>query len=115
MIQNLNERKPGEGIWWKSAKYKRKPDISDFCISGRRTVSKAEKEAWIRALSTTLAGTSSSKTTVKRTVSKAEKEAWEKVMCEALVNAFIEEIRPKLYTYLTEILYKWNEEWNDDK
>jgi hypothetical protein len=110
MLVNQQIRKPCEGIWWRASKYKNnkkyEPDISIPGAPTIRIVSKAEKEAWIRALSTSFSEAVSSKTPVMRTVSKAEKEAWEKVACEALINAFIEEIRPKLYEYLTEIVYK---------
>jgi len=108
MIVNQQIRKPGEGIWWRASKYrsipKYEPDISIPGAPTVRIVSKAEKEAWIRALSTSFSEAVSSKTPVMRTVSKAEKEAWKKVACEALINAFIEEIRPKLYEYLKVIM-----------
>jgi len=108
MIVNQQVRKPGEGIWWRASKYrnipKYEPDISIPGTPTVRIVSKAEKEAWIRALSTSFSEAVSSKTPIIRTVSKAEKEAWEKVACEVLLNAFIEEIRPKLYEYLKVIM-----------
>ena len=108
MIVNQQVRKPCEGIWWRASKYrnipKYEPDISIPGAPTVRIVPKAEKEAWERALSTSLYKATSSKTPVIRTVSKAEKEAWEKVACEALINAFIEEIRPKLYEYLKVIM-----------
>jgi len=114
MIVNQKARKPCEGIWWKTSKYKNdqedEPDISKPGTTTIRIVSKAEKESWERALSAALSKAISSKTPVMRTVSKAEKEAWERAACETLINAFIEEIRPKLYEYLTEIVNKWNEE-----
>ena len=108
MIVNQQVRKPGEGIWWRASKYRNiqnyEPNISIPETKIIRIVSKAEKEAWERALSASLYKATSSKTPVIRTVSKAEKEAWERAACEVLLNAFIEEIRPKLYEYLTEIM-----------
>ena len=105
MLVNQKVRKSCEGIWWRASKYRSIPKYGpDISIAGVRIVSKAEKEAWERALSSSLYKATSSKAPVIRAVSKAEKEAWEKVACEVLLNAFIEEIRPKLYEYLTEIM-----------
>jgi len=114
MLVNREVRKPGEGIWWRTSRYKNIPNYdSDISMPNTKTirfVSKAEKEAWMRALSTSFSEAISPKTPVMRTVSKAEKEAWEKVACEALINAFMVEMRPKLYEYLAEMVNKWIEE-----
>jgi len=95
MIVNQQARKPCEGIWWRTSNYrnipKYNPDISIPGMPTVRIVSKAEKEAWEKALSASLYNATSSKTPVMRTVSKAEKEAWEYALCEAKAKAFSEE------------------------
>ncbi|GBU28629.1 hypothetical protein R84B8_02189 [Treponema sp. R8-4-B8] len=122
MIYNKNKRKFGEGIWWKSSKYKKTqknntPDIesniSVFITPAIRIVSKAEKEAWERAAleigckrSASESGVSEFITSDVRIVSKAEKEAWEKVALEVKRNAIVENIVSKLIPLIEEALKK---------
>jgi len=101
MIQNKNERKAGEGIWWKSPKHKNpqkgirqtfESDASEYKTTGKRTVSRAEKEAWERAAY----------------------EAQLKVVFEEKVkqvlNEVLERIKPELLAAIKELEKKYRKE-----